>query len=159
MANFNSNLKSTIIAAIRAALKKDFESFQQASQQTRQSGNDEESQPDGKYDTQSTEANYLADGQARQAEEIAQAASCFETMQARDFKSYHPIDLGALVEMEIHQQSQWFFLAPASGGLEIKVEDLEITLITPDSPLGKQIIGHYQGEQISTPTATILSVH
>ncbi len=147
-----------IIAAIRAALKKDFESFQQASQQTRQSGNDEQSQPDGKYDTQSTEANYLADGQARQAEEIAQAASCFEAMETRDFKTYHPIDLGALVEMEINQQSQWFFLAPTSGGLEIQVENQEITLITPDSPLGKQIIGQYQGEQISFPVAKILSI-
>lgn len=158
MANFNSNVKSSIISAIRAALKKDFESFQQASQQTRQGGSDDESKADGKYDTQSTEANYLADGQARQAEEVAQAAATFESMQPRDFKAYHPIDIGALIELAIQQQSQWFFLAPVSGGLEITLDQQNITIITPNSPLGSQLIGRHQGDQLTSPDAKITSI-
>ncbi len=158
MANTRSTLKPAIIAAIRAALKSEFDSYQNASLQTRQSGSDDESRADGKYDTQSTEANYLADGQARQAEEIAQAAATYAAMESRDFKVFHSVDIGALIELDIQQQSQWFFLGPASGGLEIEVEQQTITVITPDSPLGQQLIGRHTGDHISSPKAEILSI-
>ncbi len=150
--------KSEIIDAILLGLKKDFDTFQRASQQTRQSGSDDESKADGKYDTQSTEANYLADGQARQAEELAQAASTYDAMEPRDFNTFDAIDIGALIELNINNQSQWFFLGPTSGGLEIKVGTRPITVITPDSPLGNQVIGLHLGDQISSPQAEILSI-
>lgn len=150
--------KLEILDAIRLVLKKDFDTFRRASQQTRQGGSDNESKADGKYDTQSTEANYLADGQARQAEEVVQAAAAFDAMDTHDFTAYDSIDLGALIELNINQQSQWFFLGPAYGGLEINIDDLSITVITLDSPIGAQLAGLQTGDCISSPPAEILTV-
>lgn len=159
MANFNSISKLEVMDAIREALSKEFESFQQASQQTRQSGNDDETKADGKYDTQSTEANYLADGQARQAQEVVQAAAAFDAIKPRDFDRKDPIDLGALIELNIEMHTQWFFLGPAYGGLEIHLDDRDITVITPDSPLGAQLLGMQAGDCLDSPKVEIVSIH
>ncbi|NOX99053.1 MAG: transcription elongation factor GreAB [Verrucomicrobia bacterium] len=150
--------KTEIIDAIRMGLKKDFDTFRRASQQTRQSGSDDESKSDGKYDTQSTEANYLADGQAKQAQEVVQAAAAYDALEKRDFGKFDFIEVGALIELEINKQSQWFFLGPAYGGLEIYLDHQNITVITPDSPLGSQLINRRAGDHISSPAAGILSI-
>ena len=150
--------KLEIIDAIRDALNKDFHSFRRASQQTRSSGSDDESKADGKYDTQSTETNYLADGQARQAQEVVHAAAAFDAMLQRNFDRKDPIDVGALIELNINQHPQWFFLGPAYGGLEIYIDDRKITVITPKSAIGKKLIGLQVGDSISSPTADIDSI-
>ncbi len=158
MANTNSISKFDIIEAIRSALKNDFDTFRRASQQSRTSGNDDESKADGKYDTQSTEANYLADGQARQAEEVVRAAAAYDAMEQRDFDRKDPIDVGALIELNINMQSQWFFLGPTYGGLELEIDNRTITVITADSPIGSQLIRLQVGDTISAPRAEIISI-
>lgn len=150
--------KQEIIDAIHLGLKEDFNTFRRASQQTRQSGSDDESKSDGKYDTQSTEANYLADGQAKQAHEVVLAAATYDAMEPRDFGTFDPIDLGALIELNINKQSQWFFLGPAYGGLEIYLDHQNITVITPESPIGAQLLHLRVGDCIASPEAEILSI-
>ena len=158
MANYNSMTKSEIIDAIHLGLKEDFNTFRRASQQTRQGGSDDESKADGKYDTQSTEANYLADGQAKQAHQVVLAAAIYDAMEPRDFDTFDPIDLGALIELNINKRSQWFFLGPAYGGLEIYLDQKNITIITPDSPIGAQLLHLKVGDCITSPEAEILSI-
>ena len=158
MANLNSISKLDIMDAIRMALQKEFDSFQRASRQSRQDGNDEESKADSKYNTQSTEANYLADGQAKRAEEVVQAAAIYDSMEFRNFDHHDSIEVGALVELDIKNQSHWFFLGPAYGGLELYLDEKEITVITPESPLGAQLIGRHVGGEIDSPPSYIVSI-
>jgi hypothetical protein len=66
--------KLQIIEVVLEHLRGDFERRQAAAKRTREQGNDGESKSEGKYDTRSTEENYLADGLARQALEAAAAA-------------------------------------------------------------------------------------
>jgi transcription elongation GreA/GreB family factor len=153
--------KPEVLAAIIDELKRGFENLSRAAAQSRESATDPESKNDGKYDTRSTEANYLADGQARQAAEIAEAAAAFEQLKVRKFNPADPIALGALVEIEIMGERDCFFLGPASGGLEISLGEETITVLTPESPLGQNLIGRHAGDQTTTPTtptARILSV-
>jgi len=77
--------KSKIIEVVLEHLRGDFERRQAAAKRTREQGNDGESKSEGKYDTRSTEENYLADGLARQALEAAAAAEAIEKMPVRDF--------------------------------------------------------------------------
>ena len=70
--------KATILEAIVEALRSDFDTLRTTSQKTRAAGNDAESKAEGKYDTRSTEDNYLADGLARQAHGAAQAGAAYE---------------------------------------------------------------------------------
>ena len=67
-----------------------------------------------------------------------------------------PIDLGALVEIEFPNAKEWFFLAPGGGGTEVQEEGTPITVITPESALGSQIIGSRAGDRVAAPAASII---
>ncbi len=150
-------MKPKIVQAILEVLRDEFDQRTRASRETRAAGNDAESKAENKYDTLSIEENYLADGLARQAATALAAAKALEKLSLHDFAPDEPIDLGALVELEFPDGREHFFLAPAAGGIEVRVHDRTITVITPDSPLGGQLLDRHAGE-ILPGKARILSV-
>lgn len=150
--------KRDVLDAILTALDEEFDALRSASASTRQEGNDAESRSEGKYDTRSTEANYLADAQARHADVAARALAAFRELELREFSADAAIDLGALLQVRIGRESPWFFLGPASGGLEVEVGGTEVTVITPEAPLGRQLVGRKAGDETAQPKARILRV-
>ena len=147
-----------MLEAIKDALRAEFDTLHSTSQKTRAAGNDAESKAEGKYDTRSTEDNYLADGLARQAHAAAQAAATYEKFVPPPFGPETPIDLGALVQLTLPDETHWFFLGPAGGGIEVIYDGLPITVLTPESPLGKQLLGLKAGDATASPKAKVRSV-
>jgi hypothetical protein len=47
--------------------------------------------------------------------------------------------------------SRRYFLGPRAGGLEVPEADGPVLLITPASPLGRQLLGRTLGDQIELP--------
>ncbi len=150
--------KQEIIARILDRLREEFETRSHVSKITREGGNHAESKAEGKYDTLAIEENYLADGLAKQALAAAEAIAEIEKMPLRRFVGDDPIDLGALVEIEFPGAKEWFFLAPSGGGTEVLHQQKSVTLITPESPLGSQLIGSHVGDQTTAPTARVIRV-
>jgi transcription elongation GreA/GreB family factor len=151
--------KPAILQAIIEQLRADFEHRQNVSRKTRAAGSDSESKAENKYDTLSTEENYLADGLARQALAAAQAAKALETLTLEDFGPTDPIDLGALVRVEFPDRTrEWFLLAPAAGGTEVEHAGETIVVLTPESPLGMALIGRVAGDATPQPKAKIVNV-
>lgn len=150
--------KPEILAKIIERLREEFETRWRVSKLTREEGNDAESKAESKYDTLSIEENYLADGLAKQALAAADAIAGIEKMNLRAFTKDDPIDLGALVELEFPGAREWFFLAPSGGGTEILHGNKVVTVITPESPLGSQLIGSSIGNRTSAPAARIVCV-
>jgi hypothetical protein len=97
------------------------------------------------------EASYLAAGQARQLEDLARDLGLFDAVTLPAFAIDDPVDAGALVEADLHGESTWFLLAPAAGGLEIKHDGLEITLLTPESALYQKLLGLRVGDHLDDP--------
>ncbi len=151
--------KAAIVQSILSALREEFEARQAASRRTRAGGNDAESKSEGKYDTRSIEENYLADGLAKQAAAAAAAAAAYEKLALCDYTSDDPIDLGAVVEIEFPGGTEWFFLGPAAGGVEIEHGGRTIIVLTPESPLGSQLLDRKTGDMTTAPQARIRSVH
>src|ERR1700726_2797261 len=104
--------KVQIVQAILDRLSAEFETDQATSKMTRAASNDTETKSEGKYDTRSTEENYLADGLAKKALAAAQAAKAFENLPFEEFSSTQPIKLGALVKLSFDDDHAWFFLGP-----------------------------------------------
>lgn len=150
--------KISIVQAILDALRSEFETLQRSSRETRASGNDAESKAEGKYDTRSIEENYLADGLARQAQAALEAAAAYDNFSAKDFAPGEPADLGALVRVRFTDSDEWFFLGPAGGGIEVPAGDQSATVITPESPLGSQLMGATEGQSIAAPEAQVMKV-
>jgi hypothetical protein len=150
--------KAQIIQAILDTLEAEFTSNQTTSKMTRAASNDAETKSEGKYDTRSTEENYLADGLAKKALAAAQAAKAYRDLPIDKFSLNQPIDLGALVELSLNGERAWFFLGPLAGGIEIEHAGELVTVITPSSPLGNQILGKKVGDSTTAPKAAIESV-
>jgi transcription elongation GreA/GreB family factor len=111
----------------------------------------EESRPESKYDTHSQEAAYLAEGQARLAAEIeADIARC-AALTVAPVPAGDPAAMGSLLEIERGGRSAWYFLAPAAGGLEVQHGGDTVLVLTPQSPLGRSLLGRRTGELVALP--------
>ncbi|MBS0660309.1 MAG: transcription elongation factor GreAB [Verrucomicrobia bacterium] len=151
--------KATVRQAIIDALHAEAESMLGSSKATRATGNDPHSKAEGKYDTRSTEENYLADGLAKQAQAALDAAAAFRELDSAETADGGAIRLGSLVEVEFTDgASEWFFLGPAGGGTEVKCGRREVTVLTPQSPLGGQLLGLQVGGETQAPAVRVKAV-
>jgi transcription elongation GreA/GreB family factor len=139
--------KSKLINAVIERLKADLGLYHRAAVAARAEATHEQSKAENKYDTRGLEASYLARGQSRQVAEIEQAIEKFEKMPAREFAPGEPIDTGAVVELTSGREKNLYFIGPRAGGTEVIFEKREILVITPESPLGAQLIGKKQAEK------------
>jgi transcription elongation GreA/GreB family factor len=139
--------KRSLIKKITAKLAGELELYFRAAQFARAEATHEQNKAENKYDTRGLEASYLARGQSRQAAEIEAAITEFEKLNVRPFAPGEAIGLGALVELEHHGEKSLYFLGPRAGGTEIIHDKKEILVITPQSPLGEQLLGKKQGER------------
>jgi transcription elongation GreA/GreB family factor len=78
---------------------------------------------------------------------VVQAVSQFETLEPLEFGKNAPIDVGALVELETGKDSVFYFVGPRAGGTEILHERMEIVVITPQSPMGRELGGKKKGDR------------
>ncbi len=151
-------MKDRLLDAIRAELRARFDRLTRAAKDAHAAATDPGSKAEGKYDTRSLEASYLAAGQARQLEDLARDVSLFDTVNLPAFGIDEPVDAGALVEADLRGESTWFLLAPAAGGLEIVHDGLEITLLTPESALYQKLLGLRTGDRLDDPPLFVSEV-
>ena len=140
--------KRALIKKITAQLMADLESYVRAARAAHAEATHEQSRAENKYDTRGLEASYLARGQSKQATEIEAAIAAFEKLNARSYSDGEPIDLGALVELETAGEQTLYFIGPKAGGTEVTHQKREVLVITPQSPLGQQLIGRKQGDTL-----------
>ena len=78
------------------------------------------------------------------------------------FSATDSIDEGALVQVDMEGDVMWFMILPGGGGTDVDVDDQEVTILTPETPLGEQLIGKAKGEtyrvRAGGPGGTILGV-
>lgn len=139
--------KHTLVKKIITHLAGELALYHKAARAAHAEATHEQSKAENKYDTRGLEASYLARGQSRQAAEIEQAMQHFESLAVRAFRANDPIDLSALVELETTGGRVLYFIGPRAGGTEILHDHKEVMVITPPSPLGKQLMGRKQGDR------------
>jgi transcription elongation GreA/GreB family factor len=140
--------KRVIIKKIVARLTDELEIYFRAAQFSRAEATHESNKPENKYDTRGLEASYLARGQSKQAAEIEAAIAEFEKLGAKKFAADDAIAVGALVELEHGGEKSIYFFGPRAGGTEIVYDKQEILVITPQSPLGEQLLGKKSGDAL-----------
>jgi len=150
--------KSALIEAIRKELKARLELLARAAMDAHAAATDPGSKAEGKYDTRSLEASYLAAGQARQVDELAEAVRIFDSFAPPDFGMEDSIEMGALVEMEMSAEISTVLLAPTAGGMIVRDGGLEITLVTPASPIYQKLTGMRAGDSAGDGGLLVLEV-
>jgi transcription elongation GreA/GreB family factor len=130
--------KRALIKKIIARLTDELAVYFRAANSSRAEATHEQNKAEDKYDTR---------GLSRQAAEIESAIAEFEKLAVRKFGDGEAIGPGVLVELEHGGEHSFYFIGPRAGGTEVVHEKREILVITPQSPLGEQLLGKKQGDQ------------
>ena len=130
-------------------LAEDLLQAEQGARTAHETATHEENIAENKYDTLGLEAAYLALGQARRVEQIAAALHAWQQLPPVELAPDAAIRLGALVLLEeAGGRRQQVLLGPDAAGLRLAHADGEITLVTAQAPLGRQLLGLECGEQL-----------
>ena len=133
--------KRALIQKIIANLAAEVESYARSARASQAEATDEQSKAENKYDTRGLEASYLSHGQSRHAAELEEAIEQYHALALRDFGAGDAIDLSALVEVEREGETMRYFIGPRAGGMEIGHAGRAVLVITPQSPLGRELMG------------------
>lgn len=151
-------MKAGLLDRILADLGAQLARLSKAALEAHAAATDPGSKAEGKYDTRSLEASYLATGQARQAEELADAIRRFGSLRLPDYTEHDAIDAGALVEVASAGGTAYFLLAPAAGGLTVTHDGREVTLLTPASALYRKLVGLRVGDMLEEPRMMVAAI-
>lgn len=148
--------KKQITAKIIEALRKEADGYRRAAQAAQAAATDPDSKAENKYDTRTLEASYLARGVAVRVVETEQALAEWEAMPIRDFSTMMPVAVGALVFLENAHGRTVCYIGPGGGGISVDYDGDEVLVITPSSPLGKQLMRRREGEFLLLKTGDTL---
>ena len=140
--------KHHLIAQIIAQLGEERELLYRAARSAHFEATDEQSKAENKYDTRGLEASYLARGQAQKVKEVELAIEQFQGLSSAPVDPSAPIQLGTLVQLKSPKGKALYFVGPRAGGMEVQQDQHEICVITPQSPLGQQLIGQKRGARL-----------
>jgi transcription elongation GreA/GreB family factor len=143
--------KAQLREIIVERLKSELELQTRAALMARDEATNEESKPENQYDMHSQEAAYLAEGQARIAADLLEAVSAYQGMPLPLFTGEQPISIGAIVTLEARDRKTLYFVGPRNGGMEIPWRETTLVVVTPQSPLGRQLLGKKLGEVVQLP--------
>ena len=105
---------------------------------------------ENKYDTLGLEASYLAHGQQeRLAQCIEDNAMFDELFKQRDAISEHVILSSIVTLVDDNEQIRYLLIGPSAGGLKIQLEELQVLVITPQSPIGAKLMGKEIDDEVS----------
>lgn len=150
--------KATVVERFRDKIREQFALLKGASDSAREDATDEESRARSKYETQGLETSYLAAGQAARAEELSEVAIAFNNAPFPPFPPGAPACEGALVAVDFAGERDWFLLAPTAGGMSIEIDGVEVTVLSPETPLRKELQGKREGDTIPARRLTIRAI-
>lgn len=143
--------KSLLRAAILEKVSTELDNLTRAALMARDEATHEESKPENQYDMHAQEAAYLAEGQARLVKELRETLSLYKSLTLPAWPEGAPVGIGAVVTLEAAGRRSWYFLGPRSGGIDVQVDGREVTVVTPASPVGRQLLGATVGSSVSLP--------
>ena len=143
--------KSDLLQLIIEQLTHDLAVQFNAAKTAHEASTHEENIPDNKYETLALEASYVAQGQANRAQEIRRALETYKQLTMQQFHNTSAIGLTALVTLvDDDDTTRTVFIGPLEGGMKVvdKLTETEIVVITPASPLGRDLIGKSVGDPV-----------
>jgi len=143
--------KQAVLAALTQKLEAELERAQKRARDAAAGATHEENRAEGDKDMRATEASYVARGQAGRASEMEEALVRVGALELIAFGPRARIAVSALVELALDGKRLHYFLVPAAGGERLLVGGTEIQTLTPQSPLGRALLGLTEGDDAELP--------
>lgn len=141
--------KKLLIASIVDKLSEEMELIAKAAMSAHDEATHPNEKQENQFDTPGLETSVLAEGQVKVAAELREAADAFRGLEMHEFAPDEPITLGALVKVEVRGEPNFFVLGPKAGGIEVVFDGKKVTVLTPQSPLGRKLLGRRAGETVA----------
>lgn len=158
--------KQALFADLIARLVGEFQTLVAQQRATHAGATHEEAKPENDKDTRALEQSYLARGQAKRVAAVEQEVSRLRALWPRAHDTSSPIALGALlVTEEDGRPARVLLLAPAGAGQVLPSALGDVHVITPQSPLGRVLIGAFEGDDVEVRgpnglrVVSVLEVH
>lgn len=140
--------KRALLDALRATLKEELDTQTRRAREAAEAATHEENRPENDKDMRSTEASYVAKGQADRALALEDALRRLAGLEPRAFGPGDVIQATALVRLEVGGQERTVFVLPAGGGVELDVPGSgRVACLATTSPLGRALLGLTEGDE------------
>ena len=133
--------KKEVLQQLIAKVTQHLQAALSAAQSTYDEATHEDNKAENKYDTRSLEASYLAGAQAERVKDLKDTLSYISQLHLKNFTEDDPIALTALITLASESKKSWIFLLAKGGGQSFIFQNLIIQVVTPESPMGKMLIG------------------
>ena len=140
--------KARLIERLRELLHEEHAAAERLARETAEAANHPEARPENDKDTRKTELSYLAAGQAARAQELEAALARVSALEYRSYTDHDAFAVGALVTLDYGNKERRVLLCPGGGGLKLSDERGEISVVTPQSPLGRELLGKHVGDSL-----------
>jgi transcription elongation GreA/GreB family factor len=141
--------KRAILGALRVQLEEEIETMTRLAREAAEAAAHPENKPENEKDMRSTEASYVARGQAVRVEELSTALA---TLTAMELKPCSSIEAGALVALKTKNITSLYFVVPVAGGRKVSIDGVDVTAITTGTPLGVALVGLTAGDEAEVET-------
>ena len=146
--------KSDLLEQLIEAIEGELSQNEGAAREASEYATHEEAKATSKWDTQGLEASYLAQGQANHARELRDAIARLHTLKNQGTSATMHISEGSLVTLDINGEIGYYFLVPVGGGHELEYGGKVIDALTPQSPLGRLMMGKHTGGAVVFPNGS-----
>lgn len=143
--------KKALLEALKQRLETELSRAQKRAKDAADGATHEENRAEGDKDMRATEASYVARGQAGRASEIEESLVRVSALELLSFKPGARIAISALIELCHDDRHLHYFLVPAAGGERLQAGTIEVQTLTPQSPLGRALLGLTEGEEAELP--------
>jgi transcription elongation GreA/GreB family factor len=145
--------KRALLMSVIAALDEERAALIAAHRATAEGATHEENRAEGDKDMRSTEASYLARGQALRVAALDEELARLAAVDPRPFAPDEPVVPGAVVTLRSELGVSRVFLLPGGAGKRVGDAARPITVVTPSSPLGSALLGARTGDVVEVARA------
>lgn len=154
--------KQAVLATLRTRLKAEHETLVAAQKATQAGATHEEAKPENDKDTRALEQSYLARGQAERVIQLTSDLQILGQLRVRSFAEDALVGLSAIVQLEDEDgEPHLYLLVPSGAGEELSCSIGQLKVVTPQSPLGRALMGARVGDDVelrSPKAKRVLSV-
>jgi transcription elongation GreA/GreB family factor len=152
--------KQSLFDEVLGRLKAQLEELTRAQKATQAGVTHEDNRAEGDKDMRSTEASYVARGQAARVEQLGDEVREVQAVRVRKFTDESPLAWGALFSLEASGGvTSHHLLLPAGAGLRLQrtlgALEIEISVVSSRSPLGQALLGARLGDSVSLDRADL----
>ena len=139
MTAMNRWTKAQLRDELLAVLEGQLAVAERAHQASLEGATHEEAKPENNKDTRALEQSYLARGQAQRLMELKAAIAAIQLIPTGAQNQGSPCALGSIVQVEDEGQTQSYWIASTGGGTRLAQGSIQV--LTPNSPLGRALVG------------------